>query len=169
MSLNFMKRHIGKAAPRSIQALVIVAMLLVLLLPNAAPTQAFSIPTFSIVKVVKDTSVTIRTANFPADELFTVRMGEFGTLGVGGVIVATTNSGSGGAFEATYDIPDSLKGLSRIAIRLDGDAGDFSYNWFWNNAGTSSGSVAIPTFSILEVVTDSTVKIHKSDRSHVVL
>ena len=55
-----------------------------------------------------------------------------GTLGLGGVIVATTNSGAGGAFTATYTIPDALKGSQRIAIRMDSNMGYFAYNWFWN-------------------------------------
>jgi hypothetical protein len=92
------------------------------------------IPTFSITSVVKDGTVTILTNNFPANRTFTVRMGRYGTLGIGGVVVATTTSGTGGAFSATYDIPAALMGLSRIAIRLDSTTGGFySYNWFWNN------------------------------------
>jgi len=61
-------------------------------------------------------------------------MGKYGTLGIGGVVIGTTNSGTGGAFSATYSIPAELKGETRIAIRLDSTTGGFySYNWFWNN------------------------------------
>jgi len=131
------------------------------------------IPTISIVDVVEDEKVTIRTANFPADKDFTVRMGYYGSLGIGGFEVATTNSGSGGSFEVTYDIPDQLKGDQRIAIRLEsGRPGYFAYNWFWNNTvgdstdGTDSdgsggipGYYGIPTFKISSVVRDDTVTI----------
>jgi hypothetical protein len=124
------------------------------------------VPTFSIVDVVTDSTVKIETNNFPVDTLFTVRMGDYGTLGVGGIEVATTNSGAGGTFNETYNIPDSLKGSARIAIRLDSSTGFFAYNWFWNNtAGTSTGGTGgpvftgIPTFSITAVDTDSNVTI----------
>ena len=73
------------------------------------------------------------TNNFPAGQTFTVRMGAYGTLAVGGIEVATTDSGDGGSFTATYNIPDSLKGSQRIAIRMDSPQGFFAFNWFWNN------------------------------------
>lgn len=140
--------------------------------PPPAPSK---IPTFSIVSVAKDSTVTIETANFPANDSFVVTMGEFGTRGVNGVRVATTNSGNGGKFTATYNIPAELKGESRIAIRLQSPtSGYFSYNWFYNNtAGSGTGGVGdpgddddddngytgFPTFSIASVAQDSTVTI----------
>jgi len=103
--------------------------------PTPTPGPVYTgIPTFSIVSVVKDTSVTIKTKNFPADDSFTVRMGKYGTLGVGGKVVATTDSGDGGSFTVTYNIPASLKGSARIAIRLQSPTtGYYAYNWFYNN------------------------------------
>jgi hypothetical protein len=105
--------------------------------PAASPTPGpvySGIPTFSIVSVVKNTSVTIKTKNFPADDSFKVRMGKYGTLGIGGKVVATTDSGDGGSFTVTYSIPSSLKGSGRIAIRLvSPTTGYYAYNWFYNN------------------------------------
>ena len=103
--------------------------------PTPKPTgSSYSgIPTFSILSVVRDDKVTIKTRNFPAGQTFTVRLGKYGTQGIGGTAVGTTDSGSGGAFEATYTIPDGLKGQTRIAIRLESPAGYYAYNWFWNN------------------------------------
>ena len=98
-------------------------------------------------------------------------MGAYGTLGIGGIVVATTNSGAGGAFQATYNIPDALKGSQRIAIRMDASGGFFAYNWFWNNTAggptntpgpttiPGTGYTGIPTFSIQGVVRDSTVTV----------
>ena len=132
--------------------------------PTPAPG-FHGIPTFSIVSVDEDNTVTIETNNFPANKDFTVRIGKFGTQGVGGTIVATTPSGTGGTFEATYDIPDSLKGSSRLAIRMDASGGFFAFNWFWNNTTTATTStpapvfVGIPTFSISAVEKDNTVTI----------
>jgi hypothetical protein len=83
--------------------------------------------------VVQDWSVTIQTTSYyPANNNFTVRMGPYGSLGVNGIIVGFTNSGRGGIFTATYMIPTALRGSSQIHIRMDGDNGFFSYNWFYN-------------------------------------
>lgn len=140
--------------------------------PSATTTATASpgysgIPTFSIVSVVEDSKVTIKTNNFPADQTFTVRMGAYGTKGIGGTVAGTTDSGKGGVFEATYDIPEGLAGSYRIAIRLDSPSGYFSYNWFYNSDSTG-GTVTtpaapaysgIPTFSIQSVVEDTSVTI----------
>ena len=96
------------------------------------PPPAGTIPTFTIVSVVANQSVTIQTSNFPANRQFDVLMGAFGTKGVNGVWVTTTPSGNGGSFTATYTIPASLRGSNRIAIRLQSPSGYFSYNWFYN-------------------------------------
>lgn len=95
-----------------------------------------AIPTFTITAVVKDSSVTILTANFPANTRFDVRMGAFGTAGVNGALVTTIDSGKGGAFSGTYTIPAALQGSKRIAIRLESKSGYFSYNWFWNSTAS---------------------------------
>ncbi len=128
------------------------------------------IPTINITSVDPGKSVTIQTANYPANTNFEVRMGAFGTRGINGIKVGTLNSGAGGTVTETFSIPDALKGAGRVAIRLDStSSGHFSYNWFWNGAATSTtgttGSTAavqgtasrlapgtIPTFSILSVV-----------------
>jgi len=93
------------------------------------------IPTFSITSVVEDKSVTIKTNNFPAGFDFKVLMGKLGTKGVGGVYVATINSGTGGVLSKTFNIPASLAGEDRIAIRLESASSSFyAYNWFNNNS-----------------------------------
>jgi hypothetical protein len=91
------------------------------------------IPTFSIIGVTKDESVTIKTNNFPAGRDFKVLMGKMGTKGVGGIEVTTIDSEDGGVFEQTFDIPEELQGDYRIAIRLESTTGGFyAYNWFFN-------------------------------------
>jgi hypothetical protein len=93
------------------------------------------IPTIWIVSVVRDSQVTVQANNFPPNQTFTVRMGAYGTLGMGGIAVATLNSGAGGSFFATYTIPDALKGSYQIAIRLENQTGYYyAYNWFFNNS-----------------------------------
>lgn len=130
-----------------------------------------SIPTFTITAVERNTSVTIKTSNFPKNTNFDVLMNKIGTQGINGIKVTTTNSGKGGSFSATYTIPAELKGLKQIAIRLQSTSGYYAYNWFYNNTTTSgsgngngngngSGSyTGIPTFSISAVVRNTNVTI----------
>lgn len=134
--------------------------------PGIASPNSWVVPTFSIVSVVTDTSVTIRTYNFPANDTFKVLMGYMGTRGVNGTKVDTISSGSGGSFTATFNIPSGLQGLYQIAIRLQSTSGSgyYAYNWFYNN--TASGVIppvvgysGIPTFSISSVVAGSKVTI----------
>ena len=141
--------------------------------PVGTPVAAYTgIPTFNISSVVSGTSVTVQASNFPAGQTFTVRMGLFGTLALGGTVIGTTSSGTGGSFSATYAIPAALAGLSKIAIRMDSPEGYYAYNWFYNNSTGSvtpapttatpvvSGYTGFPTMSILSVVKDSKVTIH---------
>jgi LysM repeat protein len=102
---------------------------------GTTPTTGYKgIPTFRITAVVRNEDVSIHTNNFPKNVRFDVYMNYMGTQGIGGWYVETINSGDGGAFNDTYDIPSQLRGESRIAIRLVARSGGyFAYNWFWNN------------------------------------
>lgn len=116
---------------------------------SAKPNRA--IPSFVIVSVVPDVKVTIRTANFPAHKDFIVTIGKIHTLGVGGVVVATTNSGEGGSFQATYNIPLSLQGQALLSIRLQEkvDGKYYAYNWFANSTTPqATPGIPFPTSSI---------------------
>lgn len=136
----------------------------------------YGIPTISITSVNADDNVTIQTNNFPAQKDFQVYMGKIGTRGVGGILVTTINSGDGGSFPATFDIPAALKGDYQIAIRLQtADNYFYAFNWFYNNTtngtpttgtpstGTPSGYAGIPTFSITAVVKDNKVTIQTNN------
>jgi hypothetical protein len=96
---------------------------------------------------------------------FTVLMGKMWTRGINGIEVATLNSGEGGSFEATFDIPAELANEERIAIRLEGTGGYYAYNWFWNNTASTppaepvDGYSGYPYFFITAVEKDTTVSI----------
>jgi hypothetical protein len=131
------------------------------------------IPTFVITAVDQDKTVTIQTDNFPANDTFVVTMGAMGTRGIGGIKVATTDSGDGGRFTRTYNIPAKLHGAYQIAIRLESPtSGYFAYNWFYNRDanvddgdgedGDEDGTTpykGFPTITILSVVRGDTVTI----------
>jgi len=94
-------------------------------------------------------------------------MGKMWTMGINGIKVATLNSGEGGSFEATFDIPAELAKEERIAIRLEGPGGYNAYNWFWNNTAAvppaqpepGDGYSGYPYFFITAVKEDATVSI----------
>ncbi len=160
---NLLNKPISRLAIR-ISMVVVLAFLA--LFPTTMNSQAYTVPTFSISSVVPDTSVTIVTANFPASTDFTVRMGAYGTLGIGGIEVATLNSGAGGSFSATFSIPAALAGSAQIAVRLESAGGYYAYNWFYNTTlpgPAIPGYTGIPTFSITSVVTDSKVTVQTSN------
>jgi hypothetical protein len=95
----------------------------------------YGVPTISIQAVVRDSTVTIYGSNFPAGQTFNVRMGPYGTLGIGGTLVTSVDTGAGGNFSATYSIPGGLAGYPQIAIRLESANGYYyAYNWFYNNS-----------------------------------
>jgi len=135
---------------KKLSSFISVFILVISLVVSATSTgQAYSgIPTFTIVSVVKDSSVTIQTYNFPAGDTFTVTMGPYGTLGIGGIVVETTASGAGGAFTKTYTVPASLSGSARIAIRLQSSlTGYYAYNWFYNNTTGGVPTTPVPGYS----------------------
>lgn len=100
---------------------------------SPAPSGYTGYPYFFITAVVKDEDVTIKAYNLPKNTDFKVLMGKYGTAAVGGTLVTTTASGDGGTQTFTYDIPAGLKGLDRIAIRMESTSSPyFAYNWFWN-------------------------------------
>lgn len=101
--------------------------------PTSPTPPAPKVGTFSVQSVVADKSVTIKTANFPADKTYTVLMGPIGTRGVDGIKTVTVESGKGGELTFTIDIPSQVQGMRTIAIRLESTTGGYySYNWFYN-------------------------------------
>lgn len=147
----------------ALRAPMIVLLVAIMLFATVTPTQAAT-PVFSIKTVVKDTSVTITAYNFPVGKHFVVRMGEYGTLGVGGVEVGQFDAIAAN-FVTTFNIPASLAGRARIAIRMDSTTGGYySYNWFYNDPGAAPapatpGYSGIPTISVLNVVPGVSVKL----------
>jgi hypothetical protein len=150
-----------------------VAISLVILLSFTTPALSSYIgyPYFYLSTVVEDQTVTIQAHNFPANDTFRVTMGYYGSYGIGGVVVGFTDTGAGGSFTASYNIPSTLSGQYRIAIRLQSPtSGYYAYNWFYNN---TTGDTATPTpqpttptyagfpyFFIDSVIRDQSVAIH---------
>jgi len=157
--------------------LLAIAMLAVLVIPASA-SQSKLVPITSIISVVQDQSITIRTDYFPANDTFNVLMGLSGTQGIGGILVSKFTTGAGGSILAKFHIPPELLGQQIISIRLESPtSGYYSYNWFYNNtavvvpynSSTSSSTMVTPTwrgiqegfprFDILSVVKGASVSV----------
>ncbi|HTX78592.1 MAG TPA: hypothetical protein VMC62_02940 [Longilinea sp.] len=128
-----------------------LSMMAILLLGSTFPVQAAT-PSFYISNIESDVSVSIKTLNFPANTTFNVYMGPGGTQGINGVLVAVTNSGDGGTFGVTYNIPDDLKGAFSIDIRMDSDSGYHMYKNFINRIDGSTSTKLTGHNLILYVV-----------------
>lgn len=161
---------------RSKTGALALLVLLLLLGTGTVSSYSYTIPTISITSVQADDTVTIQTYNYPAGLTFVARMGEMYTAGLGGTVVGSVDSGTGGSFSATFKIPDHLKGQGRIAIRLDSTwGGYYSYNWFYNNtadvgttvttpvANSSASYSGIPTFKITAVDEGKTVTLETNN------
>lgn len=90
---------------------IMLALVLTLSAAVALPTMRAqasccnSIPTFSIVSVVPDKSVTIQTYNFPANDSFDVLMGPIGTKGIHGIKSSNHRVGEGWVFPGNVHDP----------------------------------------------------------------
>ncbi len=152
-----------RVLPISLSLMLAIGMLAI----TINPSQAYPVPTIWIISVDKDVSVTISGAYFPPGKIFTVRMGPYGSLGIGGTVVGTYDSNNGSYFTQTYDIPDNLVGSDRIAIRLDSPDGFYSFNWFVNDPSkvptavpqAPPGYYGYPTISIIAVDAGTSVTI----------
>lgn len=128
--------------------------------PPATPEYS-GIPVFKVISVSRDTSATIETYNFPADQTFNVTMGVMGTRGIDGIVVGTLESGSGGTLQATYSIPSELQGQPQISIRAQTTQAQpyYAYSWFWNNdanvASSGTGGQSSDTDAATETEADT--------------
>lgn len=106
--------------------------------PTGPAGRYVGFPFFLIREVVQDNLVSIAAYNFPPNDTFVVRMNVMGTRGVGGEVVATVTTDADGTLsQTTFTIPTRLRGLNRIAIRLESPtSGYFAYNWFYNRTAT---------------------------------
>lgn len=153
----------------------IFIMLLALVIVLGATGFSEPIPTLEITAVDPGKSVTMVTENYPANQVFTVTMGAFGSKGIGGAFAGTFNSGAGGSMTVSMPIPAGLNNLDRIAVRAQTNHlfPYYSYNWFFNQrAGNAplpvnqppvnqppppAGYSGIPTITITGVQRDKSV------------
>jgi hypothetical protein len=90
------------------------------------------VPTFGVMSVVGDSTVTIMTSEFPTKSQYTILMGPYGTRGLGGTMLGTFNTDAGGQMTLVFNIPATLKGFSPIDIRIEFPDGRYAFNFFYN-------------------------------------
>ena len=79
-----------------------------------------------------NTSVTFNGYSFPPNLTLTVTIAPYGTYGLGGVTVGTTQTDGNGNFSATYTVPAQYSGSSRLSIRWQGP-NNYAMWDYWNN------------------------------------
>lgn len=89
-------------------------------------------PTFGVRGVVYNESVTIQANDFPANETYTVFLARGDYSGTGWIEAGTGETGEGGTFLATFDIPESLLYVGTIAAKIEFADGTATTNWFYN-------------------------------------
>lgn len=106
----------------------------------------------TVIGVEKNTAFTVQTDLFPANQVFKIRVGPFDTFFKDYVEVGTISSGLGGTFKFTVLLPEKVKDVEKITVRLDSAAGIYAYNYFKNETSGTIPAVATPvTSSICEV------------------
>lgn len=139
---------------------LLIILLLALMLGRAG-AQEDLIPALSVESVEVGRSIVLLAEDLPRHDDFVVTIGRIGTLGVGGEVVGTVNSGADGMFRATFPIPDALKGVSRLSVRAENSEGAHGYDWFDNYIPTPPGSEQQfePRLSVETVVMNESVTV----------
>ena len=91
-------------------------------------------PRTIVNKINKNTSVKVTGYNFTKNDEYTVRMAPFGNQALGGIIVATFDTGDENSFTKKFEIPEGLEGISPIAIRFESkNSTYYAYDYFYND------------------------------------
>ncbi len=119
-------------------------------LPPATPTQVATVSSaklsISIVGVDKNRVITVQARDFPANQTFKIRVGPFVGFFKNYVEVGTINSGTGGDFKFNVNLPDKVRDVDKITVRLDSTStGVYAYNVFTNTTSGSISTTATPS------------------------
>jgi len=119
----------GMSIPRPAQAAPLAAT------PTPAPKSMY----ITVIAVEKNKRITVSAVGFPANTNFKVRVGPFYNFTKQQVTTGTINTGNGGSFKFNVNLPDTVKDVEMVTIRMDSDKKQYSFNAFKNvNTGTVS-------------------------------
>lgn len=126
-----------------ITIMMMLVAVMVVALPGvalAAPASTTAKPSIAIVAVVKNQQIILSATNFPANVDFYLRVGPYSSFFTNYKVVMNFNSGSGGSFKLTVNLPDIVKDVDLVTVRVDSmgvQPSVFAYNAFHNkNQGT---------------------------------
>lgn len=123
----------GSRFYRSFLSVTLLALLALSFPHNAIARPAPAVTVhFEVIAVTRNTSVTIRTKDFPLRTKFVVRIGTASKKAVNGEVVGSFNSDKGGVLEQTFPIPVALKDVIILGLRIESADGYEAYNWFFN-------------------------------------
>jgi len=128
------------------------------ILPTAIPATPTATATelpkaiITITGIEKNVAITVQADEFPANQVFKIRVGPYDSFFKDYVEVGTINSGNGGSFKFTVLLPEVVKDVERVTVRLDSTSGIYAYNYFKNVTSGTIPAVATPvTSSLCEV------------------
>lgn len=101
-------------------------------------------PKIHILAVEKNVAVSVKTENFPPNQIFTIRIGLFSDFNNTKKVVGTLDSKNGGIIYFTASIPDEFKDEVKFTIRLDSNHGYYAYNAFENTSFGTMSYTATP-------------------------
>lgn len=90
------------------------------------------VPTFGVLSVVADSTVTIMTSEFPKKAKYTMYMGPSGSRGFGGTLLGTFETDDDGQMTLVFNIPATLRGYSPIDFRFEFPDGSWKNGFFYN-------------------------------------
>ncbi|MEM5774144.1 MAG: NBR1-Ig-like domain-containing protein [Anaerolineaceae bacterium] len=102
-------------------------------------------PRIDVIGVLANDRITVQAKNFPANQIFRIRIGTFANFFRDYVYVGTVDSGKGGDFQFTVDLPAMKAGVDRFTIRLDSAQKYYAYNVFKNVTSGVTGTTTPPT------------------------
>lgn len=90
-------------------------------------------PSFTITAVKMDESFSVKAENLPPMDKFVVVVADVNGDPATTFTIGSVQSEKGGVIESSFDIPEELKGVGVISVRMASEeSGYFSYNYFYN-------------------------------------
>ena len=129
---------------------------------TVTPTPSTSTkPYIEVVAVKANESITVQGYRFPANETFKIRIGSFYNFFKDYVVVDSLYSGTGGSIKFTVKLPESVKNVEWVTVRVDSEQKNYAFNAFKNvSAGTVSPiSTPLPPMGTCEVLSTSPTKV----------
>jgi hypothetical protein len=124
-------------------------------------------PFIEVTAVNKNKEITVSATNFPANVDFYVRIGPYASFFSNQKVMLNFNSGTGGSFKFNVALPDIVKDVDLVTIRVDSlnvRPSIFAYNAFHNvNLGTVNSTPSpTPTTTVKPAV--DVIAIEKNTR-----